>query len=659
MKCFGFVVIGVLGCLTLAFADHDSFQVKISPQKATAGSIQTLQIQVIPGNQEIQQGGAVRLEFPTAYGETEFLFWSKPQTDFPEGPGYVRAWHQPDSDMPIKIYGISSGIVEFQSGSGTISSGDTIHIEYHGIIQSLARPLKLRLQYKRSANAEWQNIDLIPVIEILPQDATTMICVIPSDLSRGESFDAAIVLLDKFGNRAVGYRERIELKSSSKLDELPQYYTFTEKDSGLRVFKGLKFQDHGFQKISASDGHRQSKSNYTFVSETPPALRRYFGDTHFHTGTGTRNRGFRSIPDVKDVNTTSLTNFKGINLGGDHRGNFTTAPQAYHYAREVMRLDFATATEHDAALFDSLAWEESQKIATEFNRPGKFTTFYGYEWTGSVGHHIVLYDRPGGQVFDHQNYAELPALWQALSKQQQPALTIPHVTWPFKDHSIWLVVDNSYRKIGEIYSLWNNRFLVQPNDEPQRFEIGADNPWSYQYAWKKGHRIGVVGSTDNHLGQPGANNYTIYTHHTGGYAAVLAANNDRENIWEAFQLRRTYATTGTRIYLDFSADGHYPGSVYETNHPPKFNIKAAGTNKLETVELVKFDGDDYQLLHARSPEGETIVFDYTDTEFSQDSFYYLRVTQAEEYPGRPFANTTSEMAWSSPIWINYSESPKK
>ena len=37
----------------------------------------------------------------------------------------------------------------------------------------------------------------------------------------------------------------------------------------------------------------------------------------------------------------------------------------------------------------------------------------------------------------------------------------------------------------------------------QTFELGKSNPWTYQHAWAKGYRIGVLGSTDNHYGQPG------------------------------------------------------------------------------------------------------------------------------------------------------------
>ena len=239
-----------------------------------------------------------------------------------------------------------------------------------------------------------------------------------------------------------------------------------------------------------------------------------------------------------------------------------------------MRLDFASSAEHDAVLLDSAAWEESQSISESVNEPGTFTTLFAYEWTPGFTHHIVLYKDPGQAVFARDQYPDLPSLWAALDEQAVPAITIPHVSWSFDDHTIWGDVNNTYRKLGEIYSLWNNRFLVQPDDIPQRFELGIRNKWSYQYAWHRGHRIGVVGSTDNHLGRPGANNYTIYTHHTGGFAAAVALDNTRDHIWDAFQHRRTYATTGTRIYLDFKADGHSMGS--ELSHDSK-SPSAVGT----------------------------------------------------------------------------------
>jgi hypothetical protein len=398
--------------------------------------------------------------------------------------------------------------------------------------------------------------------------------------------------------------------------------------------------------------------HYAWVSDEAPELRRFFGDTHFHTGTGTRNRGFLAFEQAGDINTMATKSFQRLNSGGDHRGNFTDARSAYTYARDVVGLDFASSAEHDAVLFDSLAWQESQAISSEFNEPDRFTTFFAYEWTPSSIHHVVVYKEPGQSVFDRDRFDDLPSLWAQLDRQQSDALTIPHVTWPLDGHVMWNEVNNTYRRLGELYSLWNNRFLIQPGDMPQRFEVGIDDPWSYQHAWTRGHRIGVVGSSDNHLGQPGANNYTIHTQHAGGFAVAVAGRNDRDGLWEAFQGRRTYATTGTRVYLDIQSDGYPMGAEYSASQPPTLDVRVAGTNTLALVEIVRYADGGYATIRAEAPGTEYLVFSHVDDEFDevcrdQECLYYLRVTQEPEYPGRPWSYSTAEMAWSSPIWVRH------
>ena len=319
----------------------------------------------------------------------------------------------------------------------------------------------------------------------------------------------------------------------------------------------------------------------------------------------------------------------------------------------MTRLDFASASEHDAYLFDDQAWEILQGISQKFYNPGKFTTLFAYEWTSGITHHIVLYKEKDLKVFDRRAHPDLPSLWSALDEQGKPALTIPHLTWNFKEHINWDYINNDYRKLGEIYSLWNSRFLIQPGDDPQRFELGKDNKWSFQYAWDKGHKIGVIGSTDNHLGQPGTNNYTIYTQHTGGLAVALSAANNREQLWDALETRRTYATTGTRIYVDFTVNDCHMGSEIKSEKSPVIIGKVAGTNMLETVEVVKYVNGNYNTIYKSSPDSEITEFEFEDENFDSDCFYYLRVTQVDEVPGRLWAFPTKEKAWSSPVWVEF------
>ncbi|NIT69990.1 DUF3604 domain-containing protein, partial [candidate division KSB1 bacterium] len=597
----------------------------------TVGSFQNILFEIDPGSARINTGGGFRLELPVSYLETEPYFWDRPQTDLPEARGYVEVRSSGGATLQTKLYGRRGGIIEAFVEEGALQPGERLSILYAGVVQSLDWPLKLRVEWRSAANEPWQRVGHVPEIVFLPQEPATLTAVAPADLQKDVPFDLAVVLLDKFGNRASRYRGTITLTATDSLTQLPGSYTFTQQDSGVHIFRGLAYHTPGFQRIDVSDGTLKTQSNYSLVSTYPLPLKRFFGDTHFHTGTG-------------------ADNLKTNGPGGDHRGNYTRANLAYKYVRDVIRLDFASSSEHDIPQFDETVWQKSQTISNDFYQPGKFTTFFAYEWTAPIGHHVVSYKDTGNAIFSRHQYDSLLQLWQKLDEQGAPAVTIPHVTWPTPDHGIWKAVNNRYRKIGEIYSLWNNRFLLQPADDPQRFELGGD--WSYQHAWANGHKIGVIGSSDNHTGHPGANNYTAYTQHTGGLAVALAPQNNRENIWAAYQQRRTYATTGMRIYLDFSSDGHPMGAEYSTNTAPHFAVNVAGTNTIETVEIIKYDGQSYNTIYTDTPGSEISVFEFTDEAFSGDSFYYVRVKQVDEYWRSPWSYTTREMAWSSPIWIN-------
>ena len=129
-------------------------------------------------------------------------------------------------------------------------------------------------------------------------------------------------------------------------------------------------------------------------------------------------------------------------------------------------------------------------------------------------------------------------------------------------------------------------------------------------------------------------------------AAVYAPELTREAIYYAIKNRRTYGTTGERILLKFEINGHMMGSEFRLDGGsfPQIDVTVGGTNKLEEVEVVKYSrSSGWQTIHVECPTTSTCTFTYIDANFTEDSLYYIRVTQAGEPP---------EMAWSSPIWVN-------
>lgn len=617
--------------------------VQVSPARMLAGLYQRVRFTFTNGAAEIGPGGGVRVELPVAYLETGPYYWDRPQTDQPEGRGWVEAETTGAVRVDVELGGRHGGIIEIVVRNGVLKPGESIVLEYAGVVQSLTWGLPVRAQWRSGESDAWRDVERVPTITFLPQKAATLVAVNPADVQLGQPFEMAVVLLDKFGNQASSYRGTVSFASVSAEAELPDPYTFTARDAGVHVFSGVRYAAAGFHKITLSDGRLEGSSNYSEVHNDQPPMRRYFGETHFHTGSG--------MPDGQFTDSSG---------GGDHRGHFTTQDAAYRYARDVARLDFASASEHDARGFGQSGWEASRDVADAFYDPERFTTFYAYEWTASAteGHHVIVYSDRRGQLLTHFEYPTQVDLFNALERRDAPALVIPHAMWAQPDHGIWNEVNNSYRRVGEIYSLWNNRFLLQPGDEPQRFEVGVSDRWSYQYAWHRGHRIGVVGSSDNHTGQPGANNYTPDTQHAGGLAVVWAEANTREAIFDALQRRRAYATTGTRILLEFRADGHWMGEEYSTVAPPLLDVKVAGSNRIRSVEIIKYNGTEFRSIRTVKPDTEVCVFQHRDADFTGDSMYYVRVSQVDEHYRSPWSKPTREMAWSSPVWVTHAESAR-
>jgi len=95
----------------------------------------------------------------------------------------------------------------------------------------------------------------------------------------------------------------------------------------------------------------------------------------------------------------------------------------------------------------------------------------------------------------------------------------------------------------------------------------------------RGVRVGVVASTDDHLGYPGAYREGL----TGLYADALT----REGVFEALRARRTFAVTGDRIALDFRVNGQPMGAVLPATARREITVEATGWDEIDRIELIK------------------------------------------------------------------------
>lgn len=305
-------------------------------------------------------------------------------------------------------------------------------------------------------------------------------------------------------------------------------------------------------------------------------------------------------------------------------------------------------------------WATLQEAANRVNRPGEFTALIGYEYSPvilrrdstSKVHRNVIYR--GTEVPDRAfssydgTLEDLHAWLDESCKGACRALTIPHNTnasssqifWPGKnsDGTPWTreILERRARlePLVEIYQGKGSsecHLGIGLADEECDFEqwvrncgpderVGCSTAndmvrdtivrgLSVEGEWGVNpFKLGFIGSTDSHLGTPGATEESDYRGQLGrpddssrkrlgletyfevegapaeanappddggwgfggptkfspgGLAAVWARKNTREEIWDALARRETFSTSGTRIRVRFFGGFDYSGKAHE------------------------------------------------------------------------------------------------
>jgi hypothetical protein len=166
--------------------------------------------------------------------------------------------------------------------------------------------------------------------------------------------------------------------------------------------------------------------------------------------------------------------------------------------------------------------------------------------------------------------------------RQRSAILIPHHPsykqgWRGQN---WTVLDPTVSPVVEIFSEHGN---AESDRGPYRYIRhsmgGRMTHNTLQWLWQQGVRVGVVASTDDHLGYPGA--------YGEGLVAVYAETLTRQSIMGALKARRTYAVSADRIELDFRLNGHWMGETIPATAARKIHVKVKGKDVIDRVEVLR------------------------------------------------------------------------
>jgi len=361
--------------------------------------------------------------------------------------------------------------------------------------------------------------------------------------------------------------------------------------------------------ISDNIEYSNNLGNYSF--SVPSIFNLYWGDIHGHSNKS------------------------------DGRGS---VDEYYKYARDIVKLDISAVSDHGTHLTGHIMtqtdWKLIRDTAKYYYQPNEFVTFSGYEWTAENNpycHHNIYYltdddELPLIPAKENPNFyytEDIYALLDLIRASGKDFIMIPH-------HGLgdgrYQIPNPSERVAAEICSIHGRSEFYHNQPIRTWFLNGYGNT---QDVLKTGARLGVISNSDTHRSLPGE----------WGIFGVYAENLTRESIFDSIKKRRTYGTTGARIGLWFDINGYIMGEEFSLFENPTIYVKVKGEKNIDKIEIIKHIENSsmypFPTVHSEYPGQREFEFYWIDTNFTENSLYYIRVTQED-----------GEMAWSSPIWVN-------
>ena len=309
---------------------------------------------------------------------------------------------------------------------------------------------------------------------------------------------------------------------------------------------------------------------------------------------------------------------------------------AYRYALDAGALDFLAVTDHSGAErlhYYKYQWWKTRQIATMFNRPGRFATFFGYERTITFpgGHRNIISTRRDMQpvpISDEEftgNESWAERLYPALLRHGD--IAIAHTT-AGGGGTDWRDNDPRAEPVVEVFQALRGSY----EEENSPAKAGTSQPAGFVWnAWKKGWRIGILANSDHES-----------THQS--YACVWAPELTNEAILDAIKQRRTYAASDN-VVLRFEARraGAAPfkmGEELVAGRSPEFQLQAVAPAPVASVEIIRSG----EVVYSAEPGKALVNLTFRDADAPEEGtrHYHVRMVQED-----------GQIAWSSPIWIDY------
>lgn len=202
-------------------------------------------------------------------------------------------------------------------------------------------------------------------------------------------------------------------------------------------------------------------------------------------------------------------------------------------------------------------WEKINTFVKNKNEENKqFPIFNGYEWQGAGldGDHNVFFKTTGPLV----NPMRYEQLYNKLKCYD--AIAIPHhlAYCLYNRGKNWETNIEEFSPFAEIFSSHGSSESGDTDIHMSRhIHMGPRTGGTSVFdGLKKGHKIGIIASGDNHV---------VAAQYGHGFAGVLAEENNPEKIWEALLNKRVYGMTSGRVKLLYEINENVMGSEIQTS----------------------------------------------------------------------------------------------
>jgi len=301
--------------------------------------------------------------------------------------------------------------------------------------------------------------------------------------------------------------------------------------------------------------------------------------------------------------------------------------RAFANARDHLNLDFAVPGDHAPR---EERWQQTVDGVDAFYEPGSFVTLYGGEAGSDRGHTGVYSAQPDwpSRSADRFWLRDPAEVAEGLSADEGTVVIANHPAVngvPYWDSYAWGAPAGALRLV-EVLAWGNQERSVYPDAWRGWFQRSGA---SVQDALAMGHRVGFVGSSDNHPGWPGRlfHEQSKGLHPpksvilTGAWVAAL----DRQSLYAALWARRTWAVWDTRAVVWFSLNGVPMGDVLRVARGEALEAEIClwAEDALQAVELVS-DGRAVWRASSAHPD---VAVDVPLGEAARSTHFYLRALQ--------------------------------